>query len=178
MGCVCCLSEDITNPEFEQIIKDVNDEYQLYMQFLYQLKNDLNSSIYSDKHSNNNINNQTHSKEFYIIPRNWFENWERRIEIIIRQKMKKSVDFNFKVKNLDNSEKYCYEFVTNELWVKINRNKSYKINEGKKYKGLISNNLIIFDSAQNPYYIDIFFFKNDEDLFLTNLLFLFLTIYI
>ena len=99
MGCACCLSEDITDEEFEQIIKDVYDEYQLYMQFLYKLKNDLNSSIFSDKHSNNNINNQTHSKEFYIIPRNWFDNWEKRIEIIIKHNMKKSVDFNFKVKN-------------------------------------------------------------------------------
>ena len=173
MGCACCLSEDITDEEFEQIIKDVYDEYQLYMQFLYKLKNDLNSSIFSDKHSNNNINNQTHSKEFYIIPRIWFDNWEKRIEIIIKHNMKKSVDFNFKVKNFDNWEKSHYELFIDELWVKINRNKSYKINEGKKLKSLICNNLIILNSAQNSYYIEIFFFKNDEDLYLTDLLFSF-----
>lgn len=173
MGCSFCLTEDITNEEFEQIIKDMNDEYQLYMQFLYKLKNDLNSSILNDKHSNNNINNITQSKEFYIIPRNWFENWEKRIEYIIKQNINKSVDFNFKDKNFDNQEKYYYELFTDELWVKINRNKSYKISKGQKFKGLICNNLIIFDSAQNSYYIEIFFFENDDDLFLTNLFFSF-----
>ena len=173
MGCSCCLTEDISNIDLEQIIKDANDEYQLYMQFLCKLKSDLNSSIYSDKHLNSNINNQTQSKTFYIIPRNWFENWEKRIETIIRHNMKKSVDFNFKVKNFDVSEKYYYELFTDELWIKINRNISYKINERKKFQGLICNNLIIFDSSQNSYYIEIFFFEKDEDLFLTNLLFSF-----
>ena len=174
MGNSCCVTDDIIDIDFDQIIKDVNDEYQLYMQFLYKLKSDLNSSIFNDeKHSNNNINNQAKSKEFYIIPRNWFENWEKRIENIIKHNKSKSFDFNFKVRNFNNLEKYYFDLFSNELWVKINRNKLYKINERQKFRGLICNNLIIFDFTENSYYIEIFFFDKDEDLFFTDLLFSF-----
>ena len=181
MGNVCCTISDETTiisnlPEFKSRLKE---EYKTYLQSLNQLKSKLNSSIiYNDWNSENNPNinnmNSIIPKRFYIIPRVWFENWEKRIQFIIENNKYQEYDFSFEFKNEDKLSKFYYELITDELWLMLNRNPIYKIDKQRKIKNsIIINNLIIFHSSNNNNNIEIFFFENEDDLFFTNLLFSF-----
>ena len=177
MGCSwCSTTEDtINNSNFPQLKNTFIIEYNEYLLFLKNLKSDLNLSIYNDKDSINNVqtnNNSVKNKEFYLIPRNWFQNWEKRLEYAIQNDKYKSYDNNFEYKDIDNKPKFYYEFITSELWAKFSRNSIYNLKTQCKLKvGLLCNNLILFQYSKNCNYIEIFFFQNDDDLFFTNLLF-------
>jgi hypothetical protein len=170
--------EEIYNSNFFQLKNLFCDEYLLYLSFLKTLKIDLNSSIYVDKAPNNNQENGNinidKKKEFNLIPRNWFENWEKRIEYIIHNNQYKSYDYDFDYNEFENKTKFYYDIMTNELWSQINKNKKYNLNvKSRKKMGNICNNLIIFQHSNKENMIEIFFFKNEDDLFFTNLLFSF-----
>ena len=179
MGCSwCSITEDnINDSNFGKLKNNFKEEYKEYLLFLNKLKSDLNSSIYKDNESNNNSqanNTIVKSKEFIIVPRNWFQNWEKRLEYAIQNDKYKPYDKNFEYKDMDNKAKFYYEFITKEIWAKICKNSLYKIkNQYKQKVGLICNNLIIFQYNQKYNNIEIFFFQNDDDLFFTNLLFSF-----
>ena len=175
MGCTCCsVQEEINNNiESKNIIKILNEEYKSFLIFLNKIKTDLNSSIQKDKDSSNNINNLIINKNLYIIPLNWFEKWEKRIKEIVQDNKYKNFDLNFEYKNYENKIKFYYELFDDDSWAKIYRNKIYKLKECKQKTVLICNNLIIFHYEKPKYYIEIFFFKEENDLFFSNLLFSF-----
>ena len=182
MGCSWCNTTDeiINDSNFPSIKKRLNDEYSSYLSFLNKMKTDLNSSIYNEKNSNNNQLDNIIRKEFNLIPRNWFENWEKRIQYVIDNEKYKSYNSNFEYKDINNITKFYYELMTNDQWSLIYRNPINNIKQQTKLKtGIICNNLIIFQYTKNSNnknsnnFIEIFFFKNDEDLFFTNLLFSF-----
>ena len=182
MGCSWCNTTDeiINDSNFPSIKKRLNDEYSSYLSFLNKMKTDLNSSIYNEKNSNNNQLDNIIRKEFNLIPRNWFENWEKRIQYVIDNAKYKSYNSNFEYKDINNITKFYYELMTNDQWSLIYRNPINNIKQQTKLKtGIICNNLIIFQYTKNSNnknsnnFIEIFFFKNDEDLFFTNLLFSF-----
>ena len=180
MGCSMCntIDEIINYSDFHQLKNLFCAEYSLYLTFLKTLKTNLNSSIYDDKTPNNNQENGNinidKKKEFNLIPRNWFENWEKRIEYIIHNNQYKSYDYDFDYNEFENKTKFYYDIMTNDLWSQINKNKEYNLNvKSKKKMGNICNNLIIFQHSNKENMIEIFFFKNEDDLFFTNLLFSF-----
>ena len=174
MGCSQCdtIEEPANDNDLEELRDKMNEEYTSYLIFLKNLKNDLNISICNSEEINNNHQNNIIKKEFNIIPANWFENWEKRIEYISKNNKFKSYNCIFEYKNLENRPKFYFEFITKEIWGKIFHNKNYNIKMQPKIKdGTICNNLIIFKYLDNN--IEIFFFEKDEDLFFTNLLFTF-----
>ena len=180
MGCSCCntIEYSINSPSFEKIKEKMYAEYTTYLSFLNTIKNDMNSTINNYKDINNkelnNINNTIINKEFHLIPIDWFENWEKRIEYMINNNKFKPFECNFEYKNLDDKPKFYFEFITYELYSKLYKNKIYDIKTKTKLKsGLICNNLIIFQYTNKSNSIEIFFFEKDEDLFFTNLLFSF-----
>ena len=179
MGSVCCINSDENNfiSNFSELKYKFREEYKLYLSFLNKLKLDLNSSInFSDNNENNNNTNIIHNKTFYFVPRIWFENWEKRIEIIYKTNKYKSFDCNFEFKNEKKLHKNYYEIVSDELWIQLYKNQLYKLNNviRNRKTGYICNNLIIFQYSSNKSNsIEIFFFEKDEDLFFTNLLFSF-----
>ena len=177
MGCSWCNTHDeiINDSNFPFLKKILYNEYISYLSFLNKMKRDLNSSIYIEKNSNNSQQEYKVTRiDFNLIPRNWFENWEKRIEYAIDNQKFKSYKYDFEYKDTDNKTKFCYELMTNELWSLIYRNKIYNIKNQTRIKvGIICNNLIIFQYTKKSNNIEIFFFKNEEDLFFTNLLFSF-----
>lgn len=184
MGNICCNTFDETNniSDISEIKAKLLEEYKSYLSFIYQLKSNLNSSrVIQDQNlnyenENNNSANKTNNQRFYYVPRNWFEDWEKRIEIIYKTNKLKSFDKNIEIKKEEKIQKFYYEIISDELWLKLCRNHIYKIKSfGPNNKtGIICNNLVIFqftgDKSNN---IEIFFFEKDEDLFFTNLLFSF-----
>ena len=183
MGCSWCGKTDelINDSDFSLLKQRLNKEYSLYLSFIKKIKADLNSNINQNNNSNNNQensqindNNKIIKKEFNLIPRNWFNNWEKRIQYIIENDKYKPYNYNFEYKDTEDILKFNYELMDNELWSLIYRNTYYNIKIQTKIKpGLICNNLIIFQYTNKSNYIEIFFFKNDEDIFFTNLFFSF-----
>ncbi len=178
MGCSQCntIEEPSNNSDFEKIKGKMKSEYLSYLCFLKDLKNELNISICNNEELNTNHDNENHNnitkKYFYIIPINWFENWEKRIEYVFKKDKFKSYNCIFEYKNWDNEYKFHFEFISNELCSQIYNNKIYNIKiETKLEEAIICNNLIIFEYSNNN--IEIFLFEKEEDLFLTNLLFSF-----
>ena len=183
MGNICCnnFEESIYLSNISELKTKFIEEYKLYLLFLNQLKSDLNSSR-SDKENNlidvneNKNSNNINNKKFYIIPRKWFVNWEKRIEVIYKTNKYKSFDYDFNIPKDEKLQKFYYEIISDDLWLKLYRNQIYKLNSvTSNFKnGIICNNLIIFQyTGDNSNIIEIFFFEKDEDLFFTNLLFSF-----
>ena len=181
MGCSMCniIDKEINNSNFFNLKNLLNDEYLSYLSFINKIKTDLNSSIYHDKGPNNNQdninrNNEALKREFNLIPRNWFDNWEKTVKYVVQNNKYKSYNFDFKYKDIGNYTNFYYDIMTNDLWSIINKNKIYNLNvTSKKKMGVISNNLIIFQHSKKINMIEIFFFQNEDDLFFTNLLFSF-----
>ena len=178
MGCSCCLtSEEIISPSSILETKNqLHKEYKLYLSFLHEIKSSLNSSIIKETKTNNinpEIEEIAKRKEFYLLPKFWFDNWEKRIEFLIRNKKYKPYNLTFEYQNVDNKQKFYYELGTSDFWGEINRNKIYNINGKIKMKlGIIINNLIIIQHFKSNN-IEIFFFENEDDIFFKNLLFSF-----
>jgi len=95
--------------------------------------------------ANNNNMNSIIPKRFYIIPRVWFENWEKRIQFIIENNKYQEYDFSFEFKNEDKLSKFYYELITDELWLMLNRNPIYKIDKQRKIKNSIISRIIYTD---------------------------------
>ena len=184
MGNICCGNSDEINfiSNLSELKSKFKEEYKIYLLFINKIKLDLNASIIENSRDldNNNENhnniNLINNKRFYLIPRIWFENWEKRIEIIYKTNKFKAFECNFEFKNEQKLQKNYYEIISDDLWIELNRNQIYKLNNINKNSkiGLIINNLIIFQfSSNNSNSLEIFFFEKDEDLFFTNLLFSF-----
>ena len=177
MGTLCCnMSEEMNYilSNFAELKSKLKDEYKSYLSFLYKLKRDLNSSIIDrNAGQNNNNNNKINNLSFYLIPRIWFGNWEKRIVTICKTNKYKSYSFKYEYKNEENIPLFYYELVSDEIWLQFCRNKVYKLNSNnRKIKtSIICNNLIIL--YYNKTNIEVFFFEKEEDLFFTNLLFSF-----
>ena len=181
MGCSCLndIGESITNQDSRIKIKEkCQEEYFSYLYFLYTLKGNFNSGQFKEKSSRNELNNSIiMTKKFYLIPLNWFEDWEERIKNILMKNVYRIFKSKFKYKNFKSKTKFYFKLMSEENWEKILKNEEYNLKE--KYKteiGLICNNLIIFQykfELEEKNSIEIFFFEKDEDLFLTNLLFSF-----
>ena len=181
MGCSCLndIGESITNQDSRIKIKEkCQEEYFSYLYFLYTLKGNFNSGQFKEKNSRNELNNSIiMTKKFYLIPLNWFEDWEERIKNILMKNVYRIFKSKFKYKNFKSKTKFYFKLMSEENWEKILKNEEYNLKE--KYKteiGLICNNLIIFQykfELEEKNSIEIFFFEKDEDLFLTNLLFSF-----
>ena len=179
MGCSCNNDFQNTGKNITKLKEDYQKEYHSYLEFLYKLKGFLNTSQLEEKNNNeeNNINNTITQKEFYLIPSKWFEDWEMWIKNIIMKNEFKTFNTKFKYKNFKNKEKFYFQLMNEESWMKIYKNKLYNFSEEFKTKtGLICNNLIILkygSSEGEKNGIEILFFEKDDDLFLTNLLFSF-----
>ena len=180
MGCSWCGETDelLNDSTFSLLKHQLNKEYSSYLLFIKNLKSDLNSNINQNNNNQENSqindNNKIRKKDFNLIPRNWFLIWEKRIEFIIENNKYKSFNLNFEYINTEDILKFNYELMDNELWSLIYRNKIYNLKVQTKIKpGLICNNLIIFQYTTKSNYIEIFFFKNDEDVYFTNLFFSF-----
>ena len=179
MGCSCNDDFHNSGKNITQLKIDYQKEYHSYLEFLYKLKGLLNTSQLEEKNNNeeNNINNTITKKEFYLIPSKWFEDWEMWVKNIIMKNEFKTFNTKFKYKNFKNKEKFFFQLINEENWKKIYKNKLYNFSEEFKTKaGIICNNLIILkygskEGEKND--IEILFFENDDDLFLTNLLFSF-----
>ena len=182
MGNKCCMNSDeiYFNSNISDLKTTLIEEYKLYLLFLKQVKLNLNSSIEKNQNDNNDDNNDNSNsiinKKFYYVPRNWFENWEKRIETIYKTNKYKSFDYNFEFKNEDKLPKFYYEIISDEFWIQIYRNQMYKLNsKTRNFKNcIICNNIIIFQYTSNKSNnVELFFFEKEEDLFFTNLLFSF-----
>ena len=185
MGNICCLDTDelYINTNISELKIKLIEEYKLYLSFIKELKINLNSTLnnlVNKSNINNENNNENNSsiinKKYYYVPRNWFENWEKRIETIYKTNKYKSFNFNLEFKNDTKIQKFYYEIISNELWIQLYRNQMYNLNSvTRNFKDcIICNNIIIIqyiaDKSNN---IEIFFFENEDDLFFTNLLFCF-----
>ena len=185
MGNICCFDSDelYFNSNISDLKTKLIEEYKLYLSFLKELKINLNSTLNNcgNKSNNNNENNnENHSsiinKKYYYVPRNWFDNWEKRIETIYKTNKYKSFNFNFEFKNDNNIQKFYYEIISDELWMQLYRNQMYNLDSvTRNYKNcIICNNIIIIQyTADKSNNIEIFFFEKEDDLFFTNLLFCF-----
>ena len=185
MGCSCLreTEEIITNQESRTKIKEnCQEEYFSYLYFIFTLKGYFNTGQYKENNSRNEINNNHNNiitkKKFYLIPLNWFEDWEKRIKNILMKNEYRIFKAKFKYKNYENKTKFFFKLMSEENWEKISKNKEYNLNDNFKTEiGIICNNLIIFqyksDLEEKNNCIEIFFFEKDDDLFLTNLLFSF-----
>ena len=171
MGSVCCNINEDSNyiSNFLECKTRLLDEYKSYLSFLNKLKLNFNSSSIKDDANNNIV------EKYYLVPRTWFENWEKRIEFIYTKNKYKSYDYDYEFKNEDKLSKFYYELIPEELWTKIYRNQIYKLNgsNAKTKNGMICNNLIIIQYLEKFNNIEIFFFEKDDDYFFTNLLFSF-----
>ena len=187
MGSICCNISDDENyisSNFSELKEKLIEEYKSYLIFLNQLKLNLNSSIIEKNRISNNINNNNqnidnnqdiYNKRFFLIPRIWFENWEKRVEAIYKTNKYKSYDFNYNYKNEEKLPIFYYELISDDLWLKFCRNQIYKLSSEKRKtkNAIICNNLIIIQYQNKYNSIEIFFFEKEEDLFFTNLLFSF-----
>ena len=171
MGNICCNVNEDANyiSNFLECKTRLLDEYKSYLSFLNKLKLNFNSSSIKDDANNNIV------EKYYLVPRTWFENWEKRIESIYTKNKYKSYDYDYEFKNEDKLPKFYYELIPEELWTKLYRNQLYKLNgsNAKTKNGMICNNLIIFQYLEKYNNIEIFFFEKDDDYFFTNLLFSF-----
>ena len=179
MGCSCDKDFQKLGVNILQTKENCRNEYYCYLDFIHKLKGYLNSSQISEKNYGEEINENITNvqKEFYLIPSKWFEDWEIWIKNIIMKNEYKTFNTKFKYRNFKNKEKFYFQLMDEENWMKIAKNKLYNFNEEFKTKiGLICNNLIMLkygsiEGEKND--IEIFFFEKDDDLFLTNLLFSF-----
>ena len=187
MGNICCtISEDsnFIQANFTELKTRLICEYKSYIKFLHKLKKDLNSTILEKKKDETNQNNNNDiniyndstksNQNFYLIPRTWFDNWEKRVEAICKTNKYKPYNLKYEYKNEEKMQFFYYELVSSDIWAEFCRNKIYKLEHynHKIRKGMICNNLIIiFYNKINA--IEIFFFEKEEDLFFTNLLFSF-----
>lgn len=171
MGSICCNVNDDTNfiSNYLECKTKLLDEHKSYLSFLNKLKLNFNSSSIKDDTNNNVV------EKYYLVPRTWFENWEKRIESLYSKNKYKHYDYDYEFKNEDKLAKFYYELVPEELWVKLCRNQLYKLNgsNAKTKNGIICNNLIILQYLEKYNSIEIFFFEKDDDYFFTNLLFSF-----
>ena len=171
MGSICCNVNEDANyiSNFLECKTRLLDEYKSYLSFLNKLKQNFNSSSIKDDTNNNVV------EKYYLVPRTWFENWEKRIESIYTKNKYKSYDYDYEFKNEDKLSKFYYELIPEELWTKLYRNQLYKLNGNnvKTKNGMIYNNLIIIQYLEKFNNIEIFFFEKDDDYFFTNLLFSF-----
>ena len=171
MGSFCCNVNDDTNfiSNYLEYKTRLLDEYKTYLSFLNKLKLNFNSSSIKDDTNNNVV------EKYYLVPRTWFENWEKRIGSIYSKNKINHYDYNYEFKNEDKLPKFYYELVPEELWAKLYRNQLYKLNGSnvKTKNGMICNNLIILQYLEKYNSIEIFFFEKDDDYFFTNLLFSF-----
>ena len=171
MGSICCNVNDDTNfiSNYLECKTKLLDEYKSYLSFLNKLKLNFNSSSIKDDTNNNVV------EKYYLVPKTWFENWEKRIESIYSKNKYKHYDYDYEFKNEDKLIKFYYELVPEELWLKLCRNQLYKLNGNyaKTKNGIICNNLIILQYLEKYNSIEIFFFEKDDDYFFTNLLFSF-----
>ena len=169
MGNICCNCFDEANntTNISEIKIKLLEEYKSYLLFIYQLKSNLNSNrIIKDQNiiplnlNNNNVN-IIKNQRFFYVPRNWFEEWEKRIEIIYKSNKYKNFDKNLEFKKEEKIQKFYYEIISEELCLKFFRNQIYKKKSvSPNYKtGIVCNNLVIFqftgDKSNN---IEIFFF--------------------
>ena len=171
MGSICCNVNDDMNyiSNYLEYKTRLLDEYKTYLSFLNKLKLNFNSSSIKDDTNNNVV------EKYYLVPRTWFENWEKRIGSIYSKNKYKYYDYDYEFKNEDKLPKFYYELVPEELWAKLFRNQLYKLNgsNAKTKNGMICNNLIILQYLEKYNSIEIFFFEKDDDYFFTNLLFSF-----
>ena len=173
MGSICCNVNDDMNyiSNYLEYKTKLLDEYKTYLSFLNKLKLNFNSSSIKDDTNNNVV------EKYYLVPRTWFENWEKRIGSIYSKNKYKhyDYDYDYEFKNEDKLPKFYYELVPEELWAKLYRNQLYKLNgsNAKTKNGMICNNLIILQYLEKYNSIEIFFFEKDDDYFFTNLLFSF-----
>ena len=187
MGSICCNitdDEDYITSNFAELKEKLIEEYKSYLIFLNQLKLNLNSSIIeknkisyniNNNNQNNENNQEINNKRFFLIPRVWFENWEKRVEAICKTNKYKSYDYNYYYKNEEKLPIFYYELISDDLWIKFCKNQIYKLSsEKRKTKNAIICNSLIIIHYENKYNsIEIFFFEKEEDLFFTNLLFSF-----
>ena len=185
MGSICCLDTDdlYINTNISDLKIKLIEEYKLYLSFLKEHKININSTInnFENKSNINNENNNEYhtsiiNKKYYYVPRNWFENWEKRIETLFKTNKYKSFDFNFDFKNDNKIQKFYYEIISMELWMQLYRNQMYNLNSvTRNFKDcIICNNIIIIQyTADKSNNVEIFFFEKEDDLFFTNLLFCF-----
>ena len=171
MGSICCNVNDDTNftSNYMEFKSRLIDEYKSYLSFLNKLKQNFNSSMIKDDTNNNVV------EKFYLVPRTWFENWEKRIVSLYVKNKYKYYDYNYEFKNEGNLPKFYYDIIPEELWIKFYRNQLYKLNgnNAKTKNGMICNNLIILQYLEKFSNIEIFFFEKDDDYYFTNLLFSF-----
>ena len=154
MGCCAETIEGLSESEkFQFIKKKLRDEYDIYLNFIQSIKKDIDLN-----------QNETIYKYFYMVPLNWFESWEKTIEMALNENRIKKSKFDFKYKNKD------FEIISEELWNKLLNDNLFLIDKEKRKikKGNICNGKIIFS---NNKYIEIFFYENEDDLFFKNLIF-------
>ena len=154
MGCCAETIEGLSESEkFQFIKKKLRDEYDIYLNFIQSIKKDIDLN-----------QNETIYKYFYMVPLNWFESWEKTIEMALKENRIKKSKFDFKYKNKD------FEIISEELWNKLLNDNLFLIDKEKRKvkKGNICNGKIIFS---NNKYIEIFFYENEDDLFFKNLIF-------
>ena len=167
MGCSCLndIGESITNQDSRIKIKEkCQEEYFSYLYFIYTLKGNFNSGQFKEKSSRNDLNNSIiMTKKFYLIPLNWFEDWEERIKNILTKNIYRIFKAKFKYKNFRKKTKFYFKLMSEENWGKILKNEEYNLKETYKTEiGLICNNLIIFQykfELEEKNSIEIFFLK-------------------
>ena len=146
MGNICCNVNEDANyiSNFLECKTRLLDEYKSYLSFLNKLKQNFNSSSIKDDTNNNVV------EKYYLVPRTWFENWEKRIESIYTKNKYKSYDYDYEFKNEDKLPKFYYELIPEELWTKLYRNQLYKLNgsNAKTKNGMICKNICNHNKAK------------------------------
>ena len=121
MGCCGDTIEGLSadNEKFQFIKKKLNDEYNIYLNFIQSIKKEINQ-------------NETISKYFYTVPLNWFENWEKTIQIALGENRIIKSKFDFKYKNITIPQKCNFEIISEELWNKLLRDNIFPIEKEKR----------------------------------------------
>ena len=159
----CCQSIviDENDVEYNTYKISIDDELKSYLEHIHNLKTIL---------ATNSSNNKTTIQLFYLIPRFWFEEWERRVEILFEKN--RIINFNTELsfENENKLYKFFYELIPENLWIQFARNKLYNFDQNKRKENrvIICNNILIIYKKNN---IEIFYYEKEDDIFFTNLFF-------
>ena len=154
---------DESDPEYDNYKVIINEELKLYLNFIHDIKTILTT---------NPSYNIPSTKHFFLAPRFWFEDWERRVETLIEENKITNLSTKFLFKNENKPHKFFYELIPDNLWYQFIRNNLYKIdhNNRKEKRAVIGNNILIFPQKKEKI-IEIFFFEKEDDIIFTNLFF-------
>ena len=133
------------NKEFEKYKTKLIEELESYLNFIYDLKKTNTCNVMS-----------THY--YFLVPRFWFDSWLKRIEILLKDNIITNLNNRIEYKNENKSQKFFYELIPNDLWLKFVKNKLYNLSDKERREKMVirCNNILLIDKENE---LEIFYFE-------------------